>query len=614
VPSFLKDPTGAGASDVIANVNGHDVTVGDYRTAYQEQVQNLRAAYGGNLTDDMLKQFGIKERILQQMVDEQAVLAEADRLGVSVTDGELGERILRMPGLQEAGHFVGSERYAQMLQMRRPPLTTDEFEEQVRHSLISEKLQAAVSGWVRVADTDVDQEYRKKNEKVKLELAIFTANQFRAGVQPTDAEISAQFAAHQESYRMPEKRRVRVLSVGAGALMAKATVTTAEVDARFRQSASTYSLPEQVRASHILIKSDGKDAKKDEAAKKQAEMILAKAKAPGADFAALAKQYSQDDSNKDKGGDLDYFARDKMVKEFSDAAWALSPGQISGLVKSEFGYHIIKLVDKKPASTKTLAEVRPQIEGQIRMEKAQQEATKLADQIAGEIKKPEDLDRVAAAHGLVVADSGLFARDEPLAGLGFAPAVAAGAFALEMGKVSGAIKTDQGAAFITLAEVKGPYLPKLEEVKDKVRDDVIRSKALDLARAKAAALSQAGAKGNFAALAKTAGVEVKTTDAVARGSAYPEAGVNGAVDDAVFALGTGGVTQPITTDTAIVVARVVEKQDITADGLKAERDSLHDQLLQQKRQAFFGAYMAKAKQKMSIKVNDAVARALLGGT
>jgi peptidyl-prolyl cis-trans isomerase D len=341
-------------------------------------------------------------------------------------------------------------------------------------------------------------------------------------------------------------------------------------------------------------------------------MILAKAKAPGADFAALAKQYSEDDS-KTQGGDLGFFPREKMVKEFSDVAFTLAPGQISDVVKSQFGYHIIKVTDKKAAATKSLAEVRAQVEDQIRWEKAQAEAQTLADQIATQVKKPEDLDTVAKAHGLTVGDSGLFSRDEPIAGIGFVPAVAAAAFQLELGKVSGAIKTDQGSAFIALAEIKQPYLPKLYEVKDKVRDDVIRLKALDLAKAKAAALAFGGGKGNFAAAAKAAGVEVKTTDMIARGSAYPDVGVSSAIDDAAFALGKGGVTQPISTETAIVVAHVVDKADISADAFNAEKAGLHDQLLQQRRQEFFSAYMAKAKAKMKIDLNDAVARTLIGG-
>jgi peptidyl-prolyl cis-trans isomerase D len=609
VPSFLS-PAGVGAAptDVLATVEGRDVTVGTFNRVYQQQLSSLRSAYGDAVNEQMLRQLGVAQRILQQLIDQEAVVAEADRLGIRVTDGELRERIVRMPGLQENGHFIGDARYRALLQMQRPPVQPHEFEAELRKSLMADKLQTAVAGWITVSDADVDAEYRARNEKVKLELAVFTADRFRSTIQPTDAELQAHFDANQETYRVPEKRRVRYLSIDAEALRSRMTVTPQEAQARYNQNIQVYSTPEQIRASHILLKTEGKD---EAAVRKQAEAVLAKVKA-GEDFAALAKQYSEDTS-KDNGGDLDYFGRGAMVKEFEDAAWALSPGQTTDLVKTPYGFHIIKLTDKRAAATKTFAEVRAQVEDQIKWEKAQAEASRLAGEIEGDIDDPTDLDRVAQAHGLTVADSGLFARDEPLAGLGFAPAVAAEAFTMEQGKVSKRLNTQQGAAFITLVEVKPSYLPPLSEVRDKVRDDVTRTRAVDVARQRAETMA-AAARTNFAAAAKAAGVEVKTTDLITRNTALPEVGINKAVEDAVFGLAVNQTTGPIATDNAVVVARVVERQDVKAEEMAAARDGLRSELLQQKRGEFFGAYMQKAKQRMAIEYHENAIKTILGGT
>jgi peptidyl-prolyl cis-trans isomerase D len=609
VPSFLR-PGGAGAAatDVLATVNGREVLMGSYQRAYQSQVQSLRSAYGDKFDEGMLRQLGIPQRIVQQLVDEEAVLAEADRLGVSVSDAELQERIVRMPGFQENGHFVGYSRYQQILQFQRPPMRPSEFEATYRSELIAEKLQAAVTGWVRVSDNEVDEEYRHRNEKVKLDLAVFTANQFRAGIQPTDAELNAQFSAHPETYRMPEKRRVRFLLIDAGALRPKMVATDPEIEAKYKDNLSTYSTPDQIRASHILFKTEGKD---EAAVKKVAESVLAKVKA-GGDFAALAKQYSDDDLSKKNGGDLDYFGRGTMVKEFDEAAWALQPGQISDLVKSQFGFHIIKVVDKKAATTKTLAEVRPQLEDQIKLEKAQAEAQKTADALTKEITTPADLDRVAKARGLTVGDSGLFARDEPLAGIGFAPAVSAQAFTMEKDKVSGELRTNTGFTFIALTEIKPPAMPTLAEAKDKVRDDVVKIKAVDVAKAKAATMAQAAAKGNFGAAAKAAGVEVKSTDFVTRGTPYPEVGVSPTLDGAVFSMKAGDTTGPIPTDNAVVVAHVKERQDLNPANMSTERENVRAQLIEQRRGEFFAAYMAKAKAKLKIGFNENAIRTIIG--
>ena len=607
IPSFLSPTaTGAAPGDAIATVDGRKITVDAYRRAYQTQVQALRSAYGASLNDQMLRQLGIGQRVVQQLIDEEAVLSEARRIGISVSDAELRERLLRLPDFQDNGQFVGEARYRAVLRMQRPPRTPAEFEEDLRKVLTIEKLQGAVAAWVRVTDAEVDEEYRNRNEKVKLDLAIFTANQFRAGITPTDAELEAQFTAHPDTYRIPEKRRVRYLAISSEALRPRMTVTPQEIEARYNQNSQAYSTPEQVRASHILFKVEGKD---EAAVRKQAEGVLAKVKG-GADFAALAKQFSEDDQSKASGGDLDFFGRGAMTQEFEDAAWALEVGKTSEIVKSPFGLHIIKVTDKKSATTKTLAEVRSQIEDQIRWEKAQAEAQRIGDEIAKEIDDPTDLDTVAKARGLTVGDSGLFSREEPLAGLGFAPAVTSEAFNLEQGKVSGLLRTSQGLAFIALAEIKPAYAPKIDEVKDKVREDVVKLKAVEVAKTRAAAMAQA--KGNFAAAAKAAGVGVKTTDLITRGSALPEIGVSSAVEDAVFALKAGEISAPISTDNAVVVARIAERQDINPTELQGARDAIRGELLQTRRGQFFAAYMTKAKAKMQIEFQPEAIKTLLG--
>lgn len=607
VPSFM-DTGGASATDTIATVDGREIKAGNFRILYSQQVDAYRQAYGASLNDQLLKQLGIEQRLIQQMIDQEAVLAEAERLKLTVTDSEVKARLLRLPALQENGVFVGYDRYKQALAMNRPPMTTSQFEEELRKNLLSEKVQAAVTGWVSVDDAAIEKSYRDRNEKVKLELAVFSANNFRAGIEPTQAEMQAEFAANTDAYKIGERRRLRFLSIDAQALRPKMTVTDAEISTKYNEMIATFSTPETYRARHILMKTDGKN---DDAVKKTMEGILAKAKAPGADFAKLATEYTEDEGSKANGGLYENVTRGQMVKEFDETAWALKPGQVSDLVKTEFGFHILKLEAHNPANIKPLAQVKAQLDDQLRWEKAQAEAQKINDEVAPTIKQAADLDRIAQSRGLIVGDSGLFARDEPMAGIGFEPTVAAEAFAMKPNAVSGSLRTQRGFAFITLAETQAPHAPKLEEVQGKVREDVIRKKSVELAKAKAAAVSQS--KANFAAAAKSAGVDVKKTELIGRGTALPEVGMSGVVDDAVFALAQGAVSQPISTDTAVVVAHVVEKQAGTADGLKAEREQIKSELLQQTRQEFFAAYMSKAKAKMKIVQNDATIKSLIGG-
>lgn len=606
IPSFLNTNPQAVGNGVVADVEGHQITAAEFRRAYQQQLQAYRASYGANIDENLLKQLGIDQRIVQQLIEQQASLSEAHRLGITASDAEVRERILSLPGFQENGQFIGDARYREILSMQNPPMQPAEFEQQVRDSIVVEKLQAALTGWITVSDADVSREFKKRNEKVKLEVVSFPADKFREGLSATDAEIQQYFDAHKETYRVPEKRKVRYLTIDEEAIRQHVTVTGQAIERYYNDNIQQYSTPEEVRASHILLKTDGKN---DDAVKKQAEDLLKRAKA-GEDFAALAKKYSQDDESAKKGGDLDFFPKGKMVPEFEKVAFALQPGQIADdVVKSQFGYHIIKVTDKKAATTKSLSEVRAQIEDQLKFQQAQAQAQKVADQVASELKKPSDFDAVARKYGLQTGESGFFKMDEPIAGIGMAPAVGQASFELSTGEVSDAIRTPQGYAFVTVLAKQDPYIPKLEEVKAKVRDDVLKQKAIDAARQKAASVDASMKSGDFDKAAKAAGVDVKTTDLIARGAAIGDLGVSPAVDDVAFSLPQGAVSDPIVTDNGAAIVKVVERQEPTPADLAKQQESLKTQLLNDLRNKFFSAYMSKAQKRMKITINrDAIAQ------
>ena len=606
IPSFLGDNRqGAANNAVVAEVNGQEISAAEFRRVYQQQIQAYRQSYGANVDERLLKQLGIDQRIVQQMVEEQAAVAEAKRLGISASDAEVRERILALPAFQENGQFIGDQRYRQLLQMQNPPMRPDEFEEEVRRSILTEKLQAALTGWMTVSDGDVQREFTRRNEKVKLAVVSLPADKFREGVVATDADVSKYFDEHKEEFRIPEKRKIRFATIDQEALRQKVSVTGQQIERYYNDNIQQFSTPEQVHAEHILLKTEGKD---DAAVKKQAESLLAQAKG-GANFEDLAKKYSEDDSNKAKGGDLDYFGRGQMVKEFDDAAFAAKPGDIVGPVKTQFGYHIIKILDHRQATTKPLPEVRSQIEDQLKFEQAQDQAQKEANAVASQLKSPSDFDKVAGEHGLTVHESGFFSQDEPIAGIGVAPNVSQQAFSMNIGEVSDPIRTPQGYAFITVLAKQDSYLPKLDEVKAKVRDAVLKQKAIEAARQKAAAVDAAMKSGDFDKAAKDAGVEVKTTDFIARGAQVTDIGQSPAVDAAAFSLPKGGVSDPIVTANGAAIVKVVDKQTPAPGDFAAQKDSLRSELLNQRRNEFYSAYMNKARQRMNIQINrDVIAQ------
>ena len=601
IPSFMpQEGMPAGANDVVASVDGREITVARFRRAYLQQMQMYRQQFGGNFDERMLKQFGIDQRIVQQMVEEEAALAEAGRLGITASDEEVRERILSMPQFQENGRFIGDARYRQILQMANPPFRPDEFEEQVRRGITMEKLQSALTDWITVSDQDVEAEFKRRNEKVKLAVVNFAADRFREATTASDEEVAARFESNKNDYKIPEKRKVKFALIDTQAIQARTQVSAQDVESQYKSNPDEFSTPEQVRASHILFKTEGKD---EAEVRKQAEAVLKRAKS-GEDFAKLANQYTEEEVGKTRGGDLDFFGRGAMAKEFEDASFGLKPGEISDLVKTQFGLHIIKVTDRRDASKKTLEEVKGQIEDRLKWERAQAEAQRLSEEMDTLIDDPSDFDTVAKTRGLTVTESGFFARQEPITGLGMAPAVAERAFEMKQGEVSDALRTPQGFAFITVTGTQPERMPSLDEVKARVRDDVIRAKAADTARQRAAAaLPQL--KGNFEAAAKAAGVESKSTELIARGAPIGDAGINPAVDAVAFSLPVGAVSDPIRTETGAVIVKVLEKDDVTAEEVKAGREQVRDELVNERKNRFFSTYMTKAREKMRININAA---------
>jgi len=604
--------TATGVTDpntLVAEVEGHKITANQFSTRYQTQIQQYRAAYGAGVSDQLIRQLGLDQQILQQMVDEQAALAEAERQGLTVSDEELAQQIFAIPGLQENGRFVGEQRYEQLLRGQRPPMTKAQFEDVVRRGMMLEKLRSALTDWMAVSDQELEREFRRRNEKVKLQVVALTADKFRDQVTVNDSELVTYFNDHKAEYRKGEQRKIRYFLLDRDAWRAKLTVLPADVKQYYDANIQQYQTPEEIRASHILLKTEDKD---EATVRKLAEDVLKQARA-GADFATLAKKYSEDEGSKVKGGDLDFFQRGRMVAEFENAAFAMQPGQISDLVKTQFGFHIIKLVDKKPATTRPMDEVRSQIQDLLVSQRADGQLDTRARDLDARINNANALTTAATENGSSVQESGFFAREDPIPGLGAAPQVVTAAFQLADNTVSKAIASPRGPVWIMVSGKKDPYVPGLDEVKERVREDVVRTKARELSRQRASAIATAlrGAK-DFTAAAKAQGLTVKDTELQARESPIPDVGVSPEVDKAAFQLPVGGVSEPIVTNDATVIVRVAQREDVTPAKLAESKDTFREQLLNERKDQFFSAYLNKAKQTMKIEIFTDVARRVTG--
>ena len=596
--------------DQLATVDSRSISITDFRRRYTAQVQAYRQSYGGNLTDELLQQMQVPQQVLQQMIQEKAELTEAERNGITVSDAEVRAQIIAIPGLQENGQFIGEQRYRQLLAQQIPPITPAAFEESVRESLMLDKFRAGLTEWMSVPDAELEREYQRRNEKVTLEVVSVLADNFKTQINPTDAEISAHFDKSTETYRIPDRRKVRFVRINPAEIATRLKVPKEDVERSYNEQLGKYTTAEQIRASHVLLTTEGKD---DAAVRAQADQVLKEAKS-GADFAALAKKYSQDESNAQQGGDLDYFSRGRMVPAFENAAFALAPGEISDVVKTEFGYHIIKLTDRKPAIVRAISdpEVYKEIETQLLRDQAEAQAAQQADSLVTEATTPAALDKAAATRGLKVEETGFFPRGGMVEGLGPGSPVSSTAFELADNTVSPPVVGPTGRVVFYVSGKQDAYLPKLDEVRSRVRDDVIQARATEQAKQRADALAlQLKAAPNFQSAAKAAGFEAVTSNPLTRGAVIPNIGRSPEIETVAFSTPQGSVSDAVTTPQGAAIVRVASRQNVGPADFAMAKDKFRAEVLNERRGRFYQTYMEKARAKMKIDIDpEALKRAI----
>ncbi|MCU0241617.1 MAG: peptidylprolyl isomerase, partial [Vicinamibacteria bacterium] len=383
VPAFQGDQEGS-PGETLGRVGTLTITVNEYQKLYAERRQMYERIYQGRGIDsNMLREMGLPDQVFQELVQSRLLDLEAHRLGLAVDDAALAAAIARMPQFQREGQFVGGEEVRRRLALQG--LSIEDFEASVRRNLLHEKLQGVVTDGISVADDEAERTYRERNEQAKIEYVLVDAARFRAQASASDDEVKTWFAAHPESYRIPEKRVLAYVAIDREALKSQVAVTDYDIKTYYKENEERFREEEQVCASHILIKtqSDPKAAvgHPEAEAKKLAEALLAKVKG-GADFAALAKQSSEDEGSKVKGGSLDCFTRERMVPEFSEVAFNLKAGETSELVKSPYGYHIIRVTEHRDEVVQPLPQVRERIQDTLLATKANERAEEKAEAIA----------------------------------------------------------------------------------------------------------------------------------------------------------------------------------------------------------------------------------------
>src|SRR5690349_9426628 len=440
------------SSDTVARIGDETVTTQDIQ-------QRLSQMETSNQIPPQLKGLYAQE-ILQQLVFQKEIEYEAKRLGVAVSDQERADRIKMYLPMA----FIGMGQYTALVQQRfQLPVAT--FEELIRQGLLEEKFRKLVTDGISVGPEELKDGYRYKNERVKLDYALIKPEDLEAKIIPSDAEIKAEYDKNKSKYQVPERRSVRYALLDINQLRQTLQIPDDVLKQQYQSNIQQYQVPEQVHIQDILFKTYGKTDAEVEEVKKRAEDVLKQAK-KGAKFDELAKKYSEDTSSKDKGGDLGWIRQGQTVAEFEKAAFSLSPGQISDLVKTSTGFFILKVTEKQTAHTKPFEEVKDSIRTPLLLTEADKQASNTADQLSKAIRQSSkvSLDDLAKQYHLTLGQTRPVSASEPILELGNTQGVKEEIFRLRPGDLSLPIRMDRGYVILSVKEKFDAHQGTLEEV------------------------------------------------------------------------------------------------------------------------------------------------------
>ncbi len=480
----------------VATVAGEKISRQSLDAAHRAQMENMRQMLGGQIDVRMFDTPQARAQTLEQLITQQALLAEARRRGITVPDSDVQKAIFAIPGLVGADGKFDFDRYKTLLAQEN--VSPAAFEAQKKQELALQTLGNAIQSSVIVPRTVTERLYALQEERRSMRVLTVDPKEFEAGIAPTEAQIEAAFKANASRFEVPEQIDVEYVALDRSALASEVAVSEDALRKYYEQNKNSFVEPPQRRASHILVKAEGDDAGKKDAARRKAADLLAQVKAKPDAFAEIARSSSEDPGSAAQGGDLGYFARDMMVAPFADAAFSMKEGETSELVESEFGIHIIRVTGVKEGGNKPFAEARPEIEKTFREQEAAKKFSELAASFTNTVYEQSDsLEPAARKFDLKTATVDGFTRS-PVAGADQAPGGGAallrnermidalfGEETLKKARNTEAIEVRPGLLVSARVKAHRPaHAETLDAVRDRVKALVVADEARRLAREK----------------------------------------------------------------------------------------------------------------------------------
>jgi peptidyl-prolyl cis-trans isomerase D len=572
IPGF---GTGGGQQDqVVAEIGKDTLTAREVQQQMQLAMRNrafpaaMASFYAGQLIDEM--------------ISTRALIYQAKQMGLEISDAELVRTLrLSLPQLFPNGQFVGKEAYAAVLQQQN--LTIPEFEAQLRQQMLMGRLSTMVADGVIVTPQDVEKEYKRHTDTIKLSYIVFSPARYAAEANVTPDAVRAYYAQNTAEFRLPERRSVDILFTDEARVVMKTQVAESDLRRIYDQDKDQFRVPERVQVRHVLLKTSGKP--KEEAPKllARAQDLLKQLKG-GADFAEIAKKNSEDPGSAAKGGDLGWLVRGQTVPAFESAAFSLKPNELSNVITTEYGYHIIQVLAKEQAHVRSFDEVKEELAVAVKRQQVVEILQKSVEQAHDElVKHPQQAAEIAQRFSMSLEHFDNLAAGATIPDVGtnaeFTEAIAG----LARGGVTGITQvTGNRLAFATVTDVQPARQAQLADVEAQIRQKLTAqlTAALVTRHATEAAAKVKAAGGDLKSVAQQLGLEVKTTQEFGQDGAADGIGPGSALA-AAFDQPVGGVVGPVTVGDQRFVCRVDSRTDANPALLSASaRAQIRDDMKQ----------------------------------
>jgi peptidyl-prolyl cis-trans isomerase D len=586
----------------VASVNGTIITLDDYRISYRNLVEQVRQSFGKNLNEELIEMLQIRKRALDQLIDRSLMQQAAEKFKLTVSDEELAESIRNIGAFQTAGVF-DNRRYINTLNSNK--LVPETFEVQQRDALIIDKLQAFVSGNIKVTDLEAEQWYIWNNTEVDIDYVMLEPQRYK-DIEPTDEEIRNYFDQHKDAYKTDPQIKVRYLHFKPEDYADKVTVSEDDIQDYYESNPEKFKSPKTVEARHILIKlNPDANAEEVENARQRIETVLDMAKG-GQDFAELAKKYSEGPT-KAQGGNLGAFRREAMVKPFADKAFSMKPGEISEPVRTRFGWHIIKVEKVNPEKTSSLSEARDDILNNLKADLSKNLAYDEAEAVYDASFEGRDLDTIAGDRNLKILTTALFSQKTPPAEIKNGAPFTSFAFSLPVNEISGVQDFGDGYYLIEVLEQVPAQISELEAVEAKVKEDLVKENQDARARDEADMILTELKDGQpFAVVGEKFKLAPKKTGFFKRNDSIPTIGFERDLARTAFGLSDNDKLpeEVIKGQKGYFVISFRERQKPSLEGFEKEKTEIKERLRQQKTAKTFDAWLTLLKNESLITIEE----------